>query len=253
MRKIAGIARYTFIEIFRNKVYYVLLLFAAVLLLSTLLLGSLGGEQRARMITDLGLAGIEMFALLIAVFAAVTLVLVEMESRTLYLILARPVARYQFILGRFTGLMIIITLSYFLMAGAHASLLALLHIEIGRHYLLSLYASWEKILMITSVAMVFSLFATSMVSAISFTFFFWVMGHLSGEIKYLAEKTSQPMMAALCNLFYFIAPNFQVLNLRDFNPNVAGAHWLWAAFGYGWFYTSVCLCLTAILFRKKEF
>src|SRR5947209_3808818 len=100
MRKIMRIARYTFVEIFRNKVYYVLLLFAGVLMISAILLGALGGEQRNRMIIDLGLASIETFALLVAVFAAVTLVLEEMESRTLYLILARPVSRYQFVLGR---------------------------------------------------------------------------------------------------------------------------------------------------------
>ena len=96
MRKILGIARYTFTEIFRNKVYYVLVLFAFVLVGSALLLGAMGGEQKNRMIIDFGLASIEAFSLLIAVFAAVTLVLEEMETRTLYLILSRPVARYQF-------------------------------------------------------------------------------------------------------------------------------------------------------------
>src|ERR1041385_5052248 len=97
MRKIFGIARDTFIEILRNKIWYVLVLFSGILILSTLLLGDLGGEQRGRMILDLGLAAIETVALLSTVFAAVTLVLSEMDSRTLYPVLTRPVARAVFI------------------------------------------------------------------------------------------------------------------------------------------------------------
>jgi len=83
MRKILGIARYTFIEILRNRVWYVLVLFSGILIMSTLLLGDLAGEQKSRVITDLGLASIETIALLSTVFAAVTLILEEMESRTL--------------------------------------------------------------------------------------------------------------------------------------------------------------------------
>src|SRR4029077_12023420 len=113
----------TFTEILRNRVWYVLILFSGILILSTLLLGTLGGEQKARMILDLGLASIETIAFLSTVFAAVTLVLEEMESRTLYLILTRPVARGVFILGRFLGLVAVMTSAYFVMAGAHAALL----------------------------------------------------------------------------------------------------------------------------------
>src|SRR5437773_3345899 len=123
MGKILGIARYTFVEIFRNKVYYVLILFAGVLLGSTLLLGNLGGEQRNRMIMDFGLASIESFSLLVAVFASVTLVLEEMESRTLYLILSRPVTRYQFILGRYLGLLLLLSVTYLIMSGSHLAVL----------------------------------------------------------------------------------------------------------------------------------
>jgi len=253
MRKVRGIARYTFIEIFRNKVYYILLLFSAVLVVSALLLGSLGGEQRARMITDLGLAGIETFSLLIAVFSGVTLVLHEMESRTLYLILTRPVARYQFVLGRFLGLAAILTVSYAVMAAVHLLLMAAARVPIDAHYGLSLYCSWEKIVMITAVALLFSLFSTSTVSAVTFTFFFWILGHFSGEIRFLAHKASQPLLSFVCGAFYIIAPNFEALNLKDFAPLHAGTNWLWAAFGYGFSYTAVCLILTILLFRRREF
>jgi ABC-type transport system involved in multi-copper enzyme maturation permease subunit len=254
MRKILGIARYTFIEIFRNKVYYVLLLFAALLIVSAPLLGALGGEQRSRMMVDLGLAGIELFALIIAVFAAVTLVLEEMESRTLYLILTRPVARYQFVFGRFVGLWILITVTLFLMAVGHLLLLLVEKIPVHGHYALSLFYSWEKITLITALTMAFSLFSTSTVSAVSFSLFFWVLGHLSSEIRFLTTKVTHPAWRWFLDIFYYAAPNFQLMNLHDLSrPTVAGMGWLWPAFGYGLTYTAICLGIVVFLFRKKEF
>jgi len=253
MRKVFGIARYTFIEILRNRVWYVLVLFSGILILSTLLLGTLGGEQRVRMITDLGLASIETIAFLSTVFAAVTLVLEEMETRTLYLILTRPVARAVFVFGRFLGLAAIMTCAYLVMAGELAALLGAIHAVPDKYYALSLLFSWEKIVVITAVAFVFSLFSTSTVSAVTFTFFFWLMGHCSTEILFLAQKTSQPLVILFCKFFYYVFPNFTLMNIRDVPPDLYNAHWLWSAGGYGLSYTATCLFLTALLFRRKEF
>jgi len=254
MRKVLGIARYTFTEIFRNKVYYVLVLFAFVLVGAALLLGALGGEQKNRMIIDFGLVSIEAFTLLVAVFAAVTLVLEEMESKTLYLVLSRPVARYEFVLGRYLGLLLLLTATFLFMASSHMALLHVEHISIDSGYALSLLYSWEKIVLITAIGMAFSLFATSTVSAVAFTFFFWIMGHFSSEIHFLAQKTSKPLLTALFNAFYYLAPNFQVMNLRDLpSASLAGSGWLWPAAGYGICYTVSCLAVVILLFRKKEF
>jgi Cu-processing system permease protein len=252
--KILRITRYTFTEIFRNKVYYVLVLFAIVLIAASLLLGALGAEQYSRMMIDFGLVSIEAFSVLVAIFAAVTLVLEEMETRTLYLILARPVARYQFIVGRFLGLVLLLTVAYLVMAGGHISLLLSQRIIPTRAYALGLFYSWEKVVLITAVGMAFSLFATSTVSAVAFTAFFWVMGHFGSEIRFLATKSSHPLLTVFYDVFYYVAPNFQVMNLRDLPPqSLAKYHWLWPAAGYGLSYTIACLTIVVLLFRRKEF
>lgn len=254
MRKILGIARYTFTEIFRNKVYYVLILFAFVLVGAAFLLGALGGEQKDRMIIDFGLAAIESFSLLIAVFAATTLVLEEMETKTLYLILTRPVDRWEFILGRYLGLVLVLTATYVAMIASHLVILKIGHVALDSGYALSLLYSWEKIVLITAIGMAFSLFATSTLSALAFTFFFWIMGHFSSEMRYLAHRTSRPMVSFLFHAFYYLAPNFQIMNLRDLpSASQAGTGWLWPAAGYGLCYTVSCLALVILLFRKKEF
>ncbi len=131
--------------------------------------------------------------------------------------------------------------------------LSLVQVALDRHYFLSLLFSWEKIVVITAVALVFSLFPTSTASAITFTFFFWIMGHFSSEILFVSRKITQPVLAAVCKLLYFVFPNFQIMNIRDLPADFYNVQWLWAARRLWAFYTGVCLSLTAILFRKKEF
>src|SRR5258708_18016877 len=101
--------------------------------------------------------------------------------------------------------------------------------------------------------LVFSLFSTSVASAVTFTLFFWIMGHFSTEILFLGRKSSQPGLIFLCKIFYYIVRNFQIMNIRDIPPDLYSPGWLWAAGGYGLSYTCVCLTLSALLFQKKEF
>jgi hypothetical protein len=145
------------------------------------------------------------------------------------------------------------TATFAVMALGHMLLLRLNHIPLDLHYALSLLFSWEKVVVITGIALVFSLFSTSTTSALTFTFFFWIMGHFSTEILFLARKASQPALIVFCKVFYYLFPNFQTMNIRDIPPDVYNPSWLWAAGGYGLAYTFVCLTLTALLFRKKEF
>lgn len=111
LRNLLSIGSYTFIENFRNRLYYVVIFFGGVMLAASVLLGSLAIDQELRVILDFGLATIELFGLATAVFASVTLILSEIESRTLYLILTRPVSRTIYLAGRFSGLLFSISAS----------------------------------------------------------------------------------------------------------------------------------------------
>jgi ABC-type transport system involved in multi-copper enzyme maturation permease subunit len=101
-----AIARYTFLQQFRNRLYLVVVLFGLLMVAASLLFGALAGDQEVRVILDLGLVTAEIFALATAVFGAVTLVVEEMESKTIYLILDSPVPKPVYVLGRFLGLLL---------------------------------------------------------------------------------------------------------------------------------------------------
>lgn len=257
MNKIFSIVRYTLKENIRNKIFYVLILFGVIILASSLLFGVLGGEQELRMIVDLGLSSIEILGLLTAIYSSVTLILEEMETKTVYLIISRPIKRYQYLLGRYLGVASAVGISIVIMAGGHLLLLWLKgwHFEIV--YLVSLILIFEKILIVSALSLFFSLFSTSVVSSISFTFFFWILGHFLQEMKFLFMKLSQSLPFSLKGVYwflYYLIPNFQYFNLRDqlLGQNYNLEVLLWS-FVYGITYSAACLVLSTLLFSRKEF
>jgi ABC-type transport system involved in multi-copper enzyme maturation permease subunit len=221
---------------------------------ASLLLSTLGGQQSSRILLDLGCGAIEFFALLGVGFSAVTLVLEEMESKTIYLILTRPLSRFQYLVGRYCGLLMAVYAGMLAMALMHMALLLLNGWEFQARYLLALFLSAEKILVIGSVALFFSIFSSSAVSSVSFTIFFWILGHFSGEINYLGTKLPSLLGKIAIGFFYYTVPNMQYFNLRDFwdVPQAVG-NWVWLSCAYGFVYSAVFVLLTAVLFRRKEF
>jgi len=249
-----SVAYYTFIENIRKKIFYGLILFGGVMMGASVLLSVLGGQQTLRILLDLGSSAIEFFALLGVGFSAVTLILEEMESKTIYLILTRPVSRFHYLTGRYAGLLMALYAGMLAMALMHVSLLLFNGWVFHARYVLSLFLSAEKILVVGSVALFFSLFSSSAVSSLSFTVFFWILGHFSGEINYLGTQIPSLAGKLAIGIFYYVIPNMQYFNLRDFwdVPQVMG-NWVWLSFAYGCAYSAVFILLTVMLFKRKEF
>lgn len=248
------IARYTVTQLLRNKLFAILGIFGCSLLAASLLIASLGGDQQIRVLLDLGLAGIELLAMVSGVFAAVTLIQEEMQARTIALALIRPLYRAEYLIGRFLGLLIALFLSMGLMAIFHLLLLFMKGWRWDTSYLVAVTGSGGKIMVITALALFLSLFSTSTISALTLTFFLWVLGHFSEELRFLAKQTGFPATATVVKTLYYIVPNFAYLNVKDHlgTPGVLGP-WLSGAGVYTVCYTVACLTLALALFRRKEF
>lgn len=254
MNKIFAIALYTLYENIRNKIFYVLILFAAVMLAFSILFGALGGDQETRIITNLGLGVIEALGILVAVFASVTLVLEEMESKTIYMVLVRPISRHEYVLGRYLGMLAAVGLSVAAMSLAHAAILLLKGAGFSAAYFASILLILLKIAVLSAMALFWSLFSTSAISSVAFTIFFWIAGHLGEEMRFLAGRISNPLLKILMKFTYYLIPNLHYFNLKDRLDQGIGpaAFWFWAL-GYGLLYIAVCLYLSTALFKKKEF
>ena len=115
MSKIWAIALNTFKEAVRNRILYILFIFALLILAGSGVISDLTIAEKERIIRDLGLASISFFGLLIAVFVGIGLIYNEMDKKTIYTIISKPIHRYQFILGKFVGLLLTIYIIVLLM------------------------------------------------------------------------------------------------------------------------------------------
>src|SRR5437870_5256105 len=126
MRVIGSIALNVFRESVRDKVLYNLVFFAVMLIAVSYLLGQLTAGQDIKIIKDLGLAAMSVFGLFIAVFIGIGLVSKEVERRSIYSLLAKPISRQQFIVGKYAGLVLTLAVNLTVMALALYAVLALM-------------------------------------------------------------------------------------------------------------------------------
>jgi Cu-processing system permease protein len=265
MRSVWSIAKYTVLEQIRNKLFLVILFFGGGILASSLLLGALAPGHKVRVILDLGLVAIELFGLATAVFGAVTLILQEMESKTIYLILTRPINRSVYILGRFLGLVAAVVFTMGVMALVHV-LVMLADFQAFKEfsydwpfwatYPVLILMSACKMAICASLAVFFSLFATSSVSALIFSGSFWIAGHFGPEMEFLLhERVGHGPLSYAAKAVMSVIPNFQFLNFRDAftAPAFPGFSFLGWALLYTIGFSLFFLVMSVLLFSRKEF
>ena len=216
MNSLCAIVGYTFKQHLRHRVYLTVGLFGLVLLGGSLVAATLAAEERVRLLLDLGLAGIKLLALVAIVFVTVSLILDEIDARSITLILTRPVKRLDYVLGRFLGTFLSISFGMVLMAVLHLGILIAAGWSPNRMYAIALICSVGKVAVVGSLALFLSLFTTSAASAMTFTIFFWIMGHFSDELMFLGEKAGNAPVKALVWIVSSLTPNFSYYNYRDF-------------------------------------
>lgn len=254
MRTLSAVFSYTFKEHVRHKAWLSSALFGLVLLGGALIVSALGADERARLMLDLGLAGIEAIALVSVVFLTVNLVLQEIESRAIFLILSHPVRRSDYLLGRFLGTLGAVALGMAGMALMHGVLLLLYGGFEPLRYLAALACVLGKTAVMGALSLLLSLALTSEAAAMSFAVFFWLLGHFSSEMRFLADRSGSAFLKTAIVAFSHAAPDFARFNYRDFwhGPAPAGAWLGWAGL-YALAYAGACLALAVQVFDQKEF
>jgi ABC-type transport system involved in multi-copper enzyme maturation permease subunit len=255
-RRVAAIARNAFREAVRDRVLYNLVVFVLLLIAGAIFLGEISAGQEAKIIVDLGLSAILLFGVFIAIFVGVGLVYKEIERRTLYAILSKPVGRGQFLLGKYLGLCLTLLVNVAIM-GVGLSL-ALIYVKRGWDPLAvriwpAIFLIYVELAILTGVAMLFSAFSSPALSAL-LTFFVFVIGHFSSDLKTLAGSMgSAPTRWVFAGLYY-VLPN--LANYNAITPaahgQVPGTRALLAAAVYGLIYTGVLLAATALVFSRRN-
>lgn len=212
--RIFAVAFNTFREAVRDRVLYNLVFFALLLVASSLLFGQISIGIERLILVNLGISAISVFGIMIAIFIGIGLVSKEMEKRTLYTILARPLCRWEFILGKFFGLAGTLLVNGLLMsAGFFAALLfQVRHLQPSDGWLMvALYFILLELLVITAIALLFSTYSSPLMSSI-FTLGILVIGLFAEDLRnFAAMMQGFPRWIALGAAH--LAPNFASLNV----------------------------------------
>jgi len=270
MRRILAVARNTFREAARNKVMYSLLLFAVILIVSALALGELSVHEERRMIRDVGLFGIDVFSVLIAIFVGVNLLYKELSLKTVYTILPKPIARWEFVLGKWLGVMATLVAQIAVMGvvlaltlaasqysdGGAAAGGALLDAALPK----ALWLFLMNVTIVTSVAMLFSAFTTPFLSGL-FSFGVFLVGRQVPDLQQLATRVGgttggalQVVARLLPNLHLF-TPSGTIVGAErvSVHGQFVGPAYLGSVTIYALCYAALVLGLAMLIFRRRDF
>jgi ABC-type transport system involved in multi-copper enzyme maturation permease subunit len=267
MRVTAAIAINVFRESVRDKVLYNLVLFAVLMTGASYLIGQLTAGQDVKIIKDLGLSATAMFGLFIAVFIGIGLVSKEVERRSVYSLLAKPIHRYHLVIGKYCGLVLTLAVNVIVMAASIYAVLA--YMAWGTPA--SVAAAWDapaldpallkavamilvELMLVTAVALFFSTFSSPILSA-AFTFGVYIVGHFSGDLRNFQQVVDSPFAARFARSLYWVLPNLAQFDVKS--DVVHGVHvpagYLAVAAGYAALYIAALLAIAVVVFSRRDF
>jgi ABC-type transport system involved in multi-copper enzyme maturation permease subunit len=251
---ILALAHNTLREAVRSKVLYALLFFALLMIGAGAVVSTLSYVESDRILQDIGLAAIRLFGVAIAIFVGIGLVHREVERRTVFTILSKPISRGEFLLGKFAGLTLTIWLQTFLMAAAFALISLLAGAPLGWPHLAFLALVAAELALVVALATLFSSFSTPLLAAF-FTSGVWVVGQLTRELRDLGAASGAPALERVTAALFRVLPD-----LQSFDLAVEAAHLLPVAASdvllplcYALGYTTLVLMAAVAIFERRDF
>jgi ABC-type transport system involved in multi-copper enzyme maturation permease subunit len=241
-------------EAVRSKLLYTLLFFALAMMLLGIALSTLSYVERERMVQDFGFASLRLFSVAIAVFVGVNLIHKEVERRTVYTILSKPLSRAEFLIGKYLGLIAIIWLQVAVMAAFFAVVSQLMGAPLGASHLAALALTAVELALIVALATLFSAFTTPLLASF-FSCGLWLAGHLTRDLRDHGASSESAVVRELTAWLHRVLPD-----LESFNLSLEAAHqlpiaasdvWLPALYGAG--YTLILLVVAASIFERRDF
>ena len=254
--RLVWIAFNTFREAVRDRVLYNLVFFALLLLSSALLFGGISIGVERLFLVNLGLTSISLFGVLIAIFIGIGLVFKEIEKRTLYTMLSRPVRRWEFIVGKFFGLAgTLVVNTLFMTLGFYAALFYLVRsfTPADAYLLVAIYFILLQFLMVTALALFFTTFSSPVLSAV-FAFALFIAGSFAEDLRAFAALGEAGASRWLATAAAYLVPNFSALNVISsvaHGQPVAGALLLGNTL-YALFYAGAVLFASILIFEYRN-
>lgn len=256
MQRVGAIALNTFREAVRDRILYNLIVFALLLMGTAILFGEISIGVQKLILVNLGLAAMTFFGLAIAIFIGIGLVYKEMDKRTLYALLAKPLRRYEFIVGKYCGLALTLLINTALMTVGFVLALYYVTRQFGSGdlaLLVAVYFIFLQLLLATALALLFSCFSSPVLSA-AFTLGLFIAGSFAGDLGELSEALKLPWLEHLTRAVYYLLPNFS-----NFNVITSAAHghpvpagMVWDNTVYAALYIGLVLAGSVLIFQHRN-
>ncbi|MGE4607794.1 MAG: ABC transporter permease [Myxococcota bacterium] len=240
-------------EALRSKLLYTLLGFGVALILFALALSNLSYIESERILQGFGFASIRLFSVAIAIFVGVNLIHKEVDRRTVYTILSKPLSRGEFLIGKYLGLLLTIwiQLAIMIVFFVGTSMLTASPLDIG--YLAAFALIAVELAVVVAIATLFSAFTTPMLASF-FSAGLWSVGHLTRDLRQLGAQANDPSIQSATAWLHRLLPDLESFNLTieavHHLPVAASDVWLPTIYGIG--YASILLVTAVVVFERRD-
>jgi ABC-type transport system involved in multi-copper enzyme maturation permease subunit len=264
---VGRVAAHVFKESVRDKVLYSIVAFAVLLIAASFLMAQLTAGQEVKIMKDLGLAAISLFGRCIAIFIGIGLVSKEVEKRSIYALLAKPITRSELVIGKFFGLVSTLAVNVAVMTVALVVVLGVYEAmtpELVRQaweapamdprLVTAVFLILAELAVITAVAIFFSTF-TSPILAAGFTIALVIAGHFGADLKNFEKVVESAPVAWMARGLYYLLPNLSAFDVKAQVVHGQPVTGLYVAMttGYGLLYVGMLQLLSVLLFSRRDF
>lgn len=255
MKGIKALAITTYREAIRSKALYSVFFFMLILLFLASFFGSATVGDRLKVIKDFGLTSLSLFSVIYIIIIGTSLLHKELEQKTVFVVLARPISRSEFILGKFLGLVLTLT-SLIILMSAILSLFVYvfegsLDVQLFRAY----YHIYLQSFMVCGLCIFFSAMVVTPVLSGAFSLAVFIAGRSSEYLLEFAKQSGETLLSWLIKKIYYILPQLDKLDISDLLVNniaISQAQSCWASI-YALFFTAILISLACVFFKRREF
>jgi len=252
--RVYAIALNTFREAVRSEVLYAILFFAVLLILLSLAFGELSLYEQERVNKDLGIVVITVFGALIAIYTGISLLFKELDKKTIYTIVSKPIHRWQFLLGKYLGILLTLAVELGIMSAIFVAQLALKDIELNATLFQALVLIYVEVSVVAAIAMLFTTFSTPFLSGL-LTASLFLLGNAHEAIRTFADTHKSDTMRGILKIAEVFVPDLTLFNLSrevTYNLEVPWSYVAYAA-GHGVLYAGALLVISAAVFGRRDF
>jgi len=254
MQRIRALALNTFRESIRDRILYSLLFFAALVLMASLAVENITIGDQEKVVRSFAFGGIRFFGVLIALFLGVGLVYKELERKTIYTILSKPIPRWLFILGKYTGLMAVLAVEIAVMALLYVLLIGLTQGAPPASFYMAILMLFFELGLLVAWAMLFSTYSAPTTTTL-FSLAVFFIGSLADDIWLYGQQSDSATLREASEWLYWVLPNFEVLNGSQaaVHETAISSQHLAGSLCYGFGYTVAVLSVAVLVFSKRDF